>query len=492
MQHFDPNQESSTADTAIEAPALAPQPVKVKKKPGRKPNPASPALRKAQNRAAQRAFRERKELHMKELEVNNKDIREERDKLNYENGRLKDENEQLSTENWYLKGIVLSLQFVCLQHNMVIPQHHPYINTQTLSALAQSFPASILSYLNINAKNNQKLPSKHAKQCMPDVAPGHSTHSTTTTFKPPLIMVTQDNIQSTQQNYQWKENAWCPQNDNHLSSYPPDDLFPSRRESMPELSPMSLSNHYTNQQNAFNRTPIYSRLQDTHHPTQPRGEPAANSHIAAAQTLQLRMHLQSAYNHMDSIPSSNPPTALQMAIPHDPRIDLIPTAHMRDRMILYRGQFDLDDCCRCLLSGSVFHGGDPAIAGNWELCPEFYEKYWFLTVNYDLQRYSNKWNNMQDLDDIDTSISSMPSTNMTPSSRLSTDDLPGYMGVSFNPEMGNPSNSPQPIRNDSMAPHGSHGYNLASQCKVDRDRWGHIKPKSYETFLSDVHHDYSS
>lgn len=35
-------------------------PVKIRKKPGRKPNPASPALRKAQNRAAQRAFRERK------------------------------------------------------------------------------------------------------------------------------------------------------------------------------------------------------------------------------------------------------------------------------------------------------------------------------------------------------------------------------------------------------------------------------------------------
>lgn len=43
-------------------PALDEQgnPIKIRKKPGRKPNPASPALRKAQNRAAQRAFRERK------------------------------------------------------------------------------------------------------------------------------------------------------------------------------------------------------------------------------------------------------------------------------------------------------------------------------------------------------------------------------------------------------------------------------------------------
>ncbi|CAO3643090.1 unnamed protein product [Cunninghamella echinulata] len=45
---------------------------KIKKKPGRKPNPASPQLRKIQNRAAQRAFRERKEKHIKELEVDYK------------------------------------------------------------------------------------------------------------------------------------------------------------------------------------------------------------------------------------------------------------------------------------------------------------------------------------------------------------------------------------------------------------------------------------
>lgn len=92
---------------------------------------------------------------------------------------------------------------------------------------------------------------------------------------------------------------------------------------------------------------------------------------------------------------------LQLTIPHDPRIDLIPTPHMRDRMILFRDQFDLDDCFRCLLSGSLFHGGDPAVASNWQLPAEFFEKYWFLTIDYDLRRTTNRWRRLQGLEDID-------------------------------------------------------------------------------------------
>lgn len=41
--------------------------VPIRKKPGRKPKAIPPAVRKAQNRAAQRAFRERKEKYLSEL-----------------------------------------------------------------------------------------------------------------------------------------------------------------------------------------------------------------------------------------------------------------------------------------------------------------------------------------------------------------------------------------------------------------------------------------
>jgi hypothetical protein len=142
---------------------------------------------------------------------------------------------------------------------------------------------------------------------------------------------------------------------------------------------------------------------------------------------------------------------------------------MRDRMILYRDQFDLDDCFRCLLSGSVFHGGDPAIAGNWQLPAEFFEKYWFLTTDYNLRRYTNEWRKLQGLKEIQdipqqtatTSPPSLSSLNMAspppplqqqfshqqpqqhiqneppnhPSGNLSYEDLSGYLGVQLKDTM---------------------------------------------------------
>ncbi|KAI9321228.1 hypothetical protein BX666DRAFT_1899905 [Dichotomocladium elegans] len=138
-----PISSSELASTVLQpvSPRQQPsQPVKVRKKPGRKPNPASPALRKAQNRAAQRAFRERKERHLREMELAVKQIREQRDRLQAENDRLKKDSDILASENWYLKGIVLSLQLVCFRHNLVIPEHSPYINEEALGILAQSIP----------------------------------------------------------------------------------------------------------------------------------------------------------------------------------------------------------------------------------------------------------------------------------------------------------------------------------------------------------------
>ena len=87
---------------------------------------------------------------------------------------------------------------------------------------------------------------------------------------------------------------------------------------------------------------------------------------------------------------------------------------MRDRMILFRDQFSLDDCFRCLLSGSVFHGGDPAVAGNWELPVEFFEKYWFLTIDFSLQRTTNRWRRMQGLEEVQPFAEQDQSTTDTP------------------------------------------------------------------------------
>ncbi|KAF8471287.1 transcription factor PAP1-domain-containing protein [Kalaharituber pfeilii] len=80
---------------------------KVPKKPGRKPLTSEPtSKRKAQNRAAQRAFRERKEKHLKDLEQKVADLEKASEAANKENSALKQHIERLQTElNEYRKRL---------------------------------------------------------------------------------------------------------------------------------------------------------------------------------------------------------------------------------------------------------------------------------------------------------------------------------------------------------------------------------------------------
>ncbi|KAL9130074.1 MAG: hypothetical protein Q9217_001633 [Psora testacea] len=72
---------------------------KTAKKPGRKLLTAEPTTkRKAQNRAAQRAFRERKERHLKDLETKVDDLEKASESTNHENGRLRAQVEKLNME----------------------------------------------------------------------------------------------------------------------------------------------------------------------------------------------------------------------------------------------------------------------------------------------------------------------------------------------------------------------------------------------------------
>ncbi|KAH7384590.1 transcription factor PAP1-domain-containing protein [Pyrenochaeta sp. MPI-SDFR-AT-0127] len=69
------------------------------KKPGRKPLTSEPTTkRKAQNRAAQRAFRERKEKHLKDLETKVQELEKASDASNHENGLLRAQVQRLQME----------------------------------------------------------------------------------------------------------------------------------------------------------------------------------------------------------------------------------------------------------------------------------------------------------------------------------------------------------------------------------------------------------
>ncbi|KAG6010684.1 hypothetical protein E4U21_005183 [Claviceps maximensis] len=72
---------------------------KMTKKPGRKPLTSEPTTkRKAQNRAAQRAFRERKEKHLKDLETKVEELEKASEATNHENLKLRAQVQQITTE----------------------------------------------------------------------------------------------------------------------------------------------------------------------------------------------------------------------------------------------------------------------------------------------------------------------------------------------------------------------------------------------------------
>lgn len=159
---------------AISSVFLPPDVQHVKKKPGRKPNPTTPAIRKAQNRAAQRAFRERKMKHMKALEIDTQRLLLEQGKYLERNQQLTKENDSLKWENWYLKGMVLSLQLVCFKSKLHIPKHTPHLEDQELQALAVSTPPAVVaSYVEVtrrcsspsgnNSRNDTNSISSHSR-----------------------------------------------------------------------------------------------------------------------------------------------------------------------------------------------------------------------------------------------------------------------------------------------------------------------------------------
>ncbi|RHZ64179.1 hypothetical protein Glove_326g61 [Diversispora epigaea] len=123
-----------------------------RKKPGRKPNPASPALRKAQNRAAQRAFRERKERHLRDLENTIQSLRayqtETVNKFHREREHLQSLITRFEIENNYFKQIVLN--FECALNSI---NGNNEASTKIKNSVMRNFAS--LNVLNNNNNNNQ-------------------------------------------------------------------------------------------------------------------------------------------------------------------------------------------------------------------------------------------------------------------------------------------------------------------------------------------------
>lgn len=375
-QHQQPQQQRTMpASSGVNSDS---QPIKIRKKPGRKPNPASPALRKAQNRAAQRAFRERKERHLRDLETTIHTMREQRTAMSKELKQLKSDLDGCKTENWYLRGIVLTLQFVCLHHNIEIPYHAPYLSESALSEMALTSPHAIEAYVNAYMKNNAEL-----KKSV-------STHMTSAdryaTEEHHLDEQEEEALRQTERgNSVFSDNKTVDEvpalyiNDDGLargSASPQQSTQHTDGDSaMEDASGASEVKVEPSGDTAEQWLSAADRMAEKKTAEEAKGE--STSSLAAIQRLRMQLRVQSTLNQFGQLPSVRlQPTLLQLAVPHDPRIDLIPTAHMRDRMIIFRDIMDYDHCFNILLNGATYHGGDPTLAGNWELPADFFSEYW--------------------------------------------------------------------------------------------------------------------
>lgn len=304
----------------------------IRKKAGRKPNPATPALRKAQNRAAQRAFRERKERHVENLETTIRNLREQLKELK----QIKKKLEVTTVESWYLKGIVMTLQLVCMNHHINIPTHAPYLSDQDLHQMTNLDVFAIQAYLDAENRNNEALKSFFTKS-----QKKHPEQQQQPQPQESLPIVNDE------------EPDWINKIDeSEMDKITSDAPIPHlREEELPDPRTSSLDGiHYIQL-----KLSVKTFIRD-------------NSTLTNMAASRLR------------------PSVLQMAVPHDPRIDLIPTQHMRDRMILFRDQMDYDRCFGLIINGATYCGGDPTTSDSWQLPIDFYREFWFLALNYKVDK----------------------------------------------------------------------------------------------------------
>ncbi|KAI9322237.1 hypothetical protein BX666DRAFT_1873953 [Dichotomocladium elegans] len=182
FEHFDPEIELCNVDENG-------RPIRPRKKPGRKPNPPSPAQRKAQNRAAQRAFRERKRREMREAEASVKRAHYVRDQALSEVNKLRRRVKDLEYENKYLKGFVLTLKLTCNARRIDVPNYSDtgardeLGNENFMVSGSKTMPQKLEFFLNrngyITSLQDDNLPKNLEPQSVTDstYASSPSSHS---------------------------------------------------------------------------------------------------------------------------------------------------------------------------------------------------------------------------------------------------------------------------------------------------------------------------
>ncbi|CAG8571265.1 5701_t:CDS:2, partial [Scutellospora calospora] len=388
-----------------------------RKKPGRKPNPASPALRKAQNRAAQRAFRERKERHLKDLENTIKSLRESQYqsavKTYRESQQLRSLVERLRNENLYWKQV--SVNFEVLLNNLyggtdatskikdtvlsriqfsspsLNPSSNPLLNNQMpieMSRNLQSFQLinnNVCSFLSPPNSTISLSPESSVTKS-PPTSPGldlndNNLDSSTipanisenfdgSELSKPFILPKSNNEILINNDLSTPTSDLIVQNSELISDCIIDDnygIFTSNVDGSRDIYPNSITN--------FNNSIVLTK-----------SEISSDLFKELDQCVRLAklVGITDFYNTPVNPKLKYPLTEAQLSyleLPHDRRIDLIPCLHLRSRMIQYQNNFDLYDLIELLITKSICHG-DPLDPDSWQLPEEFFSNYKYLVFQH--------------------------------------------------------------------------------------------------------------
>ncbi|KAG1126166.1 hypothetical protein G6F42_008055 [Rhizopus arrhizus] len=317
--------------------------IKKKKRPGRKPNPPSAEKRRAQNRAAQKAYRQRHREKRENVEKTLEDYKKE-------NEALKRKCAQTEFEANYLRAIVLQLTLTSLVQQGSVA--HAWVSEDSeldmpsllkmmldrnkhIARLSKAFRAlfqadSVLSCGKKFSKNMNSVAISRKQDILSEAIPSDNLEN--------IPSGDSENI-----SLDGSEGGATPHHDHSL---------------------------------ILHKKPLKSVL------TQPPSLQTADDfiHMSPLQALHIsRIQLKFTSIMGPDMIASLKPTVLQRIIPHDIRIDYIPVSSIRDRMILFQDYYDADDCFQYLAQTVLFTGGDVRNIKNWTLHPDYSSKFWFIS-----------------------------------------------------------------------------------------------------------------
>ncbi|GAA5819952.1 hypothetical protein JCM11251_005423 [Rhodosporidiobolus azoricus] len=119
------------------------------------------------------------------------------------------------------------------------------------------------------------------------------------------------------------------------------------------------------------------------------GMPSDETQMQAIQLIGY--HMRNKHDNPNyHLPPSLRMSAVQQTVPHHPFFDGIIFSSMRDRLILLKDQYSVDELIQDFTVAIQIHGDDLLSPDAWELSETFLKKYWYV-IDQEVLDISNRW-----------------------------------------------------------------------------------------------------